>query len=189
MTITTTKRKILKAIGNGLAYREEFDNLPGGDDTSYTPSEMAKLGVEHNTIAWAFLRPEVLGADFVGTVCRLADGVLQVFELARPDDTRPRAAIEAARVCFANPSAENKAAAWAAVRATDDAICAVVAAGASWAALRATEAVREASAAAAWLAKGVQKLAADDAGRAAASVFEAGCPRAEIIRIIEGQGE
>ncbi len=195
MTITLTKQQVREMNPPARDFRAMRDNLPGGDTTPYTPSAMAARGVPHRTIVWAFLRPEVLGSGFGAVVCRIADEVLPVFEDTYPDDTRPRAAIEAARVCFASPTPENKAVAFRAAR---------VAFRASW------ESVGFAVARAADVAGDAARCASGDAGPgrveradwadwaewaavyaewAAKEAVEAGCPPATVIRLIEGAGQ
>ncbi len=205
MTVTVTKRQVLKSIGPGLAYREEFDNLPGGDDTSFTPGQMAAYGVDHRRIVRVFLRPEVLGRTFEETGCQIADEVLPVFEKVYPADTRPRAAIEAARQYGADPTPANKSAAELAAAEAEDAADAARAASVAmfadaeaandnearlgWMATEAARGAAEAAAAAlraAMKVRGSVQAAARDAARAAAWAGHADCPTAKIISIIEG---
>jgi hypothetical protein len=91
--------------------------LPEWKTTPYTPKQMRSHGVEHSSIVWAFLRPEVLGDHFGPAVCDIAARTLPFFEKECPNDDRPRKAIAAARKCFADPSPENRKAAARAVRA------------------------------------------------------------------------
>ena len=46
-----------------------------------------------------------------------AEQVINIYEKQYPNDTRPRNAIEAAKLCLKNPSKENKSAAYAAANA------------------------------------------------------------------------
>ncbi|MCP4206698.1 MAG: hypothetical protein GY767_06590 [Shimia sp.] len=197
--ITLTKQQIKRTFSPstsrykdlGRALREEFDALPGGDDTSFTPGQMAELGVPHQTIIRAFLRPDVLGDAFGEVVCRLAEAALRAFEMAFPADNRPRAAIEAARRCFADPTEENEsiAARASAVAAAAAARAAVVAPGDAepwdakpWAAALAASWAADSAADTEW--------AADEAAaHAARKAVAAGCTRAKIISIIEGAGQ
>jgi len=72
-----------------------------------------------------------------------AEAVLNIFESAYPQDNRPRKAIEIAKICFKNPTKENKAVAKAAAAAAADA------AYAAYAAAYAVAAAADAAAAAA----------------------------------------
>ncbi|MCP4208884.1 MAG: hypothetical protein GY767_17795 [Shimia sp.] len=198
MTITLTARKVLGMDPPFIVCRN-ISELPGGD-TPYTASEMAERGVPHRTIIWAFLRPSVLGAAFGETVCRIAEAVLPAFEAARPGDTGPGAAIEAARRCFADPTADNRLAANA---ASGQAGIGSRAARASWqgpaVAWTAAEAAAAAAQAVAWTAADVAQAAtwatlagdaafAANAARTAAQAVRAGCSEAKLITIIEEEG-
>ncbi len=189
MTITLTKRQGLEIICIGLAYREEFDNLPGGDDTSFTPGQMASYGVDYRRIVRVFLRPDVLGAAFCETVCQIADEVLPVFEAARPGDTRPSAAIAAARKCSADPTEENRAAAVVAAQAA--VVAAEVAADYAASGYEAAVAAGtvEAAVGAALAASTTPDAASAAAADAAEWAVAAGCHPVTVIRLIDGAGQ
>ncbi|MCP3947328.1 hypothetical protein [Herbaspirillum sp.] len=193
MTITITKQQVRGMIPADYVYKTVSNRLPGGDDTPFAPSEMAELGVPHNTIVWSFIRPAVLEDAFGETVCKIAEAALPAFEAARPDDTGPRDAIEAARKCFASPTADNRAAAHAAAvaAALADANAAYTAAvddpsAASWAPWESRAASAAASSAASYAARVLDEYNVPSASETANLAVDAGCPPAKIISIIEG---
>ncbi len=186
MTITLTREQVREMTPPARILRDLRDNLPDWNATAYTAAEMAARGVPHRTIVWAFLRPEVLGSSFGEVVCQIAEAALPAFRASRPGDTRPRAAIEAARRCFAEPTEENRdlsdraaVQAWAASRAAADA-AGVAGAEAAWSAAETSGADAAGAEAewAAWLAAWAAKAAVD-----------AGCPPATVLSIIEGAGQ
>ncbi len=123
-TITKIKKTAFDtefALADNFAFREGRDKLPKWGSTPYTAAEMSALGVSRVSIVKMFLRPDVLGDAFGEVVCRIAEAVMPAVEDGYPDDIRPSAAIEAARRCFANPSFHNKAAAFLAAAAADEA--------------------------------------------------------------------
>ncbi len=199
MTAPTLTLEQAREMGlHGRTFRNMRSKLPDWDTVAYTPSEMAAHGADHQTIVRAFLRPEVLGSGFGETVCQIAEVSLLAFEAARPNDSRPRDAIEAARRCFANPTAENKAAAdqgardafraawevggFAVARAADVAGDAARAASGDADPGRAGRAGREDRAEWADWAAVYAEWAAKDA-------VEAGCPPATVLAIIEEAGQ
>ncbi len=189
MTITLTKQQVRGMSPADYVYKTVSQRLPGGDDTPFTPSEMALFGVPHQTIVWAFLRPDVLGAAFGDVVCRIAETVLPAFEKARPGDTGPCDAIAAARVCFTNPTPENRAA--AARSAYDVTLADADAAYASSAYVpwESRAAAMAATAAASYAAHVLSDYTVPTASRTAYWAVHAGCPRATILSIIEGAGQ
>ncbi len=193
---TLTKHQIQKTLPADYVYKTVSNRLPGGDDTPFTPSEMAERGVPHQTIVWAFLRPDVLGAAFGDVVCRIAETVLPAFEKARPGDTGPMDAIAAARTCFDNPTPANRAAAHAAAIATaladaNEAYTAAVddPSAASWAPWESRAASASASAAASYAAHVLEEYTVPSASEAAGYAVDAGCPPATIRSIIEEAGQ
>ncbi len=209
---TLTLEQAREMLPRPSDFRAMGQQLPDWDTTPYTPGQMAASGVPHETIVRAFLRPDVLGAGFGETVCRIAETVLPVFEDASPGDNRPSAAIEAARVCFADPTTDNEAiaiqtSAAAAEAAADEARARyrhmelAAALAASWAAEAAAASALAAAGAAEVAAAGGRsvenvmewaKVGSDSALLAAAAVLwavRAGCPRAKSISIIEGAGQ
>ena len=98
--------------------------------------------------------------QYVSYAVYAAEQVIDIYEKKHPGDKRPREAIEAAKACIKNPSAKNKAAAWAAAGAARAAGAAGAAAWAAWAA-----------AWAAWTAAGAAE-AARAAGAAGAAMQE-----------------
>ncbi len=168
--------------------------LPEWDTTPHTPSEMAERGVPHGWIVWAFLRPAMLGDAFGDVVCKVAETVLPVFERASPGDTRPRDAIEAARRCFDNPTAENKTLASEAEAAAREAVRDAVMGASRLMGGAASAKKARASARAGWTAVDAARSARAEAARGAAamaamSAVAAGCPPATVLSIIEGAGQ
>ncbi len=180
---------------NEQAFQTMCNRLPGGDAASYTAAEMAAVGVPHDSIVWAFLRPDVLGSSFGETVCRLAETVLPAFEAARTGDTGPRDAIEAARRCFADPTPANRAAAAKAaynVALVDEDLAyavALVDADAVYAPWEARAASMAATAVASYAARAGTEYTLSSASEVVMWAGDAGCPRAKIISIIEGAGQ
>ncbi|MCP3947327.1 hypothetical protein [Herbaspirillum sp.] len=182
---TLTKQQVLDIVLTEDRYHGWFDALPGEDGTAYTPSQMAKLVMDHDAIVWAFLRPGVLGDAFGAVVCRIAEVSLPAFEVARPGDTRARAASDVARRCFDSPTAQNRCDAklWAGFAEMDAADAYGVADGP-------TEAMWSAWAAALAAARESDPVwAGTFADRVAGYAVDAGAPRATIRSIIEGAGQ
>ncbi len=201
---TLTREQVRKMIPPGVTdsdtlniYSVACNILPAEDDTAYTPGHLAALGVKPRTIIWAFLRPDILGDAFGDVVCRLAETVLAEFEAARLGNTRPRAAIEAARKCFADPTTDNKLVATAAADAAAAAGGPWNAPPEEWAPWRARaprppRPPRPGARAAEWAARSASAVgdakAAFAAIAAAGLALDAGCSETEIIAIIEEEG-
>ena len=139
--------------------------------------------------------------DSVELAVYAAESVIGIFEKHRPDDKRPRAAIEAAKAWLKNPCEKTRAAAraasdaaraaaWAAARAASDAARAAAwaasdaASDAAWVAARAaSDAARAAASEAAWAAASDAARAASDAERDASDA-ERDAMKARIHRWI-----
>ena len=93
------------------------------------------------TIVQVMSRPQYLAYAIFA-----AEQVIDLFEKKYPEDSRPRKAIQAAKVVLKNDTAENRAAAWEAGEAAR-------AAGAAWAADAAAWAAAWAAAGEAWAAE------------------------------------
>ena len=81
------------------------------------------------TIVQVMSRPQYLAYAIFA-----AEQVIDLFEKKYPEDSRPRKAIQAAKVVLKNDTAENREAAWAAAWAARAAGAAVVDGAAAWAA-------------------------------------------------------
>lgn len=119
---------------------------------SLTPAEVLDLDLPAEDRLWVVLRPEVLCERSMRLIaCDVATWVLRHYEAYRPDDDRPRRAIETARR-FAVGEATQKELEFAAESARYAAYAARAGArGAAWSAAFSAE--RSAAEAAAWAAR------------------------------------
>ena len=135
------------------------------------PRAIARVEVRGNHVeqsdkqCWSEMRVvrawEWTKRDSVELAVYTAESVIGIFEKHRPDDKRPRAAIEAAKAWLKNPCEKTRAAAWAVSDAASDA---------AWAASAAASAAARAASAAARAASDAARAAsaaASDAARAA----------------------
>lgn len=86
-----------------------------------TPQEAWEAWKQGNQMLWILLRTETDRAKSLYCLCKIVEQVLTLFTKRFPQDKRPQNAIEAARRCADNPSQANRAAAYAAAEAAEDA--------------------------------------------------------------------
>ena len=180
----------------GIAHLPAHWGIPG---VLYEAETRGKTVANEDKAAWAQIRlvrrvgsitPEIA----VAFAADCAEHVLPIFEAKFPNDNRPRAAIEAARACIADPTPENRVAAENAYNAATAAARAATAAAraataATWAA--ATAAATAATWVAAWAATAATWAAAEAAAWAtgaaawAAEAAEREWQGAHLIELLE----
>ena len=90
------------ACSDGKAFAEQFATLQEAWNACQEPAWM---------IWYARRRLDLPKADYVRIAVFAAEKALPIFETRKPDDKRPRAAIDAAKKWIAEPSEENRRAA------------------------------------------------------------------------------
>jgi hypothetical protein len=121
MLVTKEKLIELNACEEGIEFLEDHNML--GEPLT----DVIKFGIAHEQyvycnwliVRWMDYKQRVSYAVFAAEQC------IENYETSYPDDDRPRQAIEAAKICIENPSAENKeaakSAAWSAWSASESA--------------------------------------------------------------------
>jgi hypothetical protein len=158
MLVTKEKLIELNACEEGIEFLEDHNML--GEPLT----DVIKFGIAHEQYDycnWLIIRfmdykQRVSYAVFAAEQC------IENYETSYPDDDRPRQAIEAAKICIENPSAENKEAAKSAAWSAESA---------AWSAWSASESARTAwsasESAALSAAESAAETAADTAARSA----------------------